>query len=54
MIFEICADIVEREECRPGCKSFKNILILFLRMPGRAHQQKVLWQFSFALHCRFD
>lgn len=54
MIFEIYADIFEGEEYRPGCNSLKNIQILFLRMSGRAHQQKVVWQFCFACHSRFD
>lgn len=54
MIFEIYADIIEGEEYRPGCNSFKNIPVLFFRMSGTAHQQKVVWPFSFTLHSRFD
>lgn len=53
MIFEIYADIIEGEEYWPGCNIFNNIPVLFLRMSGRAHMQKLVWQFSFALHHRF-
>lgn len=54
MIFEVYADIIEGEEYRPSFSSFKKIPVLFLRISGRAHQQKAVWQFSLALHSRFD
>lgn len=53
MIFEIYAYIIEGEEYWPGCNVFNNIPVRFLRMSGRAHMQKLVWQFSFALHHRF-